>query len=150
MYVTGIPTYTGGNLHSMWIVTEGGWKTLDGWLWVVAHSLQTAAMSLGSLSCIATSYNIEDEYHEDEEGEDQVFVDDGDDGESDTVGGLHDIGLYTVNYFTDKYSHFVWFLYTEMLQVVQILPDVSQGSTSPTVSIAWLLMARQCKEPVHQ
>ena len=134
----------------MWIVTEGGWKTLDGWLWVVAHSLQTAAMSLGSLSCIATSYNIEDEYHEDEVGEDQVFVDDGDDGESDTAGGLHDIGLYTVKYFNDMYSHFVSFLYTEMSHVVEILPDGNQWPIYFTVSIAWLLMARQCKEPVHQ
>ena len=48
------------------------------------------------------------------------------------------------------YLHFVSFLHIDTTQVIEILPQIRQGSTYSTYSISWLLMSWRRKEPGHQ
>ena len=46
--------------------------------------------------------------------------------------------------YVKLYLHFLWFLYSNMAQVVEILPHGRQGPVCPSWLISWLLMAWRC------
>ena len=54
----------------------------------------------------------------------------------------HKVGLIItgVKYMHNMYRHFMSFLYSEMAQIVEILPDMEQGFSCLALSISWLLM----------
>ena len=48
------------------------------------------------------------------------------------------------------YLHFMSFLHMDKTQVVEILLHVRQEITYSTLSVSWVLLSWQCKEPGHQ
>ena len=60
--------------------------------------------------------------------------------------------LLVLNFWEDMkiYSHFLSFLHTEMVQLLEILAFGGEGPVYSTLSILWQMMSQQLEEPRYQ